>query len=84
MKALVQEGPTFKQISEIFFGRLKAREFCVCILVMKYLLFASVTEVTLLLTTLISSFFKETWVWGKYIKSAELGEAMSLLGYSKE
>jgi len=39
---------------------------------MKYLLFSTVTEVTLLLTELMSSFFKETTVWGKYIKTLNL------------
>lgn len=51
---------------------LKAHEFCVCILVMKYLLFCTVTEVTFLLTVLMSSFVKETCVWGKYIKTLNL------------
>jgi hypothetical protein len=39
---------------------------------MKYLLFSTVTEVSLLLTELMSSFFKETRVWGKYIKALNL------------
>ena len=40
-----------------------------CILVIKQQLFSTLTELILLLTALMSSFFKETWVWGKYIKT---------------
>jgi len=40
-------------------------------LVMKYLLFYTVIEVTLL-TVLMSPFVKETWVWGIYIKTLNL------------
>ena len=39
---------------------------------MKYLLYSTVTEVTLLLTELMSSLFKEMWGWGKYIKALNL------------
>jgi len=57
---------------EISFERLKTHEFCVFVLVMKYLLFSTVTEVTLLLTALMSSFVMETWMWGEYIKTLNL------------